>query len=98
MELRSCQISDLSIKERQTITCIPDASTDINFGTEVDTLMKTIQAKSQSVSPQTSSIISQIRPVVGTFFTPPYSKFVPEVGTRSVDESKFKLKLTRGGV
>jgi hypothetical protein len=33
------------------------------FGTDVDTLMKAIQAKSQNVQPQKSSTVDQSRPV-----------------------------------
>ncbi|MBV33942.1 MAG: hypothetical protein CMP47_00490 [Rickettsiales bacterium] len=36
---------------------------EVNFGTEVDTLMKAIQAKEQTTPPQTTSSVEQIRPV-----------------------------------
>ncbi|KAH7321477.1 putative asparagine-rich zinc finger protein AZF1 [Rhexocercosporidium sp. MPI-PUGE-AT-0058] len=36
---------------------------EINFGTEVDTLMKAIQAKAQTTQPQATSSTEQIRPV-----------------------------------
>ncbi|KAL2067881.1 hypothetical protein VTL71DRAFT_15979 [Oculimacula yallundae] len=39
------------------------SSQEINFGTEVDTLMKAIQAKSQTTQPQPTSSAEQIRPV-----------------------------------
>lgn len=76
----------------KTITSpLPNSTTDINFGTEVDTLMKAIQAKSQTGPPQQSSPITQSRPVVGTRFTPPYVQAVSQVGMQTVEENKFKL-------
>ena len=76
----------------KTITSpTPNGTTEINFGTEVDTLMKAIQAKSQPVPPQTSSPVVQSRPVVGHSFTPPYTQTASQGGMQTGEESKFKL-------
>ncbi|KAF8859620.1 hypothetical protein BDZ45DRAFT_704235 [Acephala macrosclerotiorum] len=65
------------------------ATSEVNFGTEVDTLMKAIQAKSKITQPQTPSPVDQSRPVVGVSHTPPYRQPVSQGG--GYEESKFKL-------
>ncbi len=47
---------------------------ETNFGTEVDTLMKAIQAKTQTTTPQKPSSAEQSRPMVGASRTPPSVK------------------------
>ena len=47
---------------------------ETNFGTEVDTLMKAIQAKTQTTTPQKPSSVEQSRPMVGASRTPPSVK------------------------
>jgi hypothetical protein len=87
-------ISSLTFASDKTKTItspLPNGTTDINFGTEVDTLMKAIQAKSQTVPPQTSSPVAQSRPVVGPSFTPPYVQTASQGGIQIGEESKFKL-------
>ena len=56
----------------KTITSTKPANSEVNFGTEVDVLMKAIQAKSQTSAPQTP-VIEQSRPVVRASHTPPYT-------------------------
>ena len=80
-----------SSKTKTITSPLPNGATDINFGTEVDTLMKAIQAKSQTVPPQTSSPVDQSRPVVGSSFTPPYVQTASQGGMQTGEESKFKL-------
>ena len=55
-----------------TSTTPTDGSSEITFKTEVDNLMKAIQAKSQNNQPQKSSTMNQSTPVVGASRTPPY--------------------------
>jgi hypothetical protein len=75
-----------------TTTSSTNGSTDVNFGTEVDTLMKAIQAKSKSTTPQTTSSVEQSRPVVGVSRTPPYVQASSQVGAyASGESSQFKL-------
>ncbi|KAE8450124.1 hypothetical protein EG329_006905 [Mollisiaceae sp. DMI_Dod_QoI] len=62
---------------------------EVNFGTEVDTLMKAIQAKSKTSQPQSPSPVEQSRPVVGASQTPPYRQAASQGG--GYEESKFKL-------
>ena len=70
-------------------TTSADGSNDVSFVTGVDTLMKAIQAKSQSTQPQKSSPNDQSRPVVGVSRTPPY---VQSTGaTTFVQGNNFKL-------
>lgn len=52
-----------------TIPVSPGA--EVHFGTEVDTLMKAIQAKSQTEPQSNSSPLIQSRPVVGVFVSSP---------------------------
>jgi hypothetical protein len=79
-----------STKTKTIASPLPNGTTDINFGTEVDTLMKAIQAKSQSVPPQTSSPVAQSKPVVGVPFTP-HVQTASLGGMQTGEESKFKL-------
>jgi uncharacterized Zn-finger protein len=52
-----------------------DGSSEVTFDTEVDTLMKAIQAKSKSTQPpQQSSSIDPSRPVVGVSHIPRYAQ------------------------
>lgn len=67
----------------------PGSASDVNFGTEVDTLMKAIQAKSKT-TPQTPSPVTQSRPVVGVSVTPPYRQAAVSQGNE-YEERKFKL-------
>jgi hypothetical protein len=53
-------------------TSLVNTSNEVNFGTEVDILMKAIQAKSENTIPQTTSFVNQSRPVVSVSRTPPY--------------------------
>ncbi len=65
---------------------------EINFGTEVDTLMKAIQAKSQTTQPQATSSAEQTRPVVGAFHTPPSRDTASHTGGYAPrEEAKSKL-------
>lgn len=66
-------------------------TTGIQFGTEVDTLMKAIQGKPQSVPPQASSPASQSSPVVGIPFFPPYAHSTSQGSLHTGEEGKFKL-------
>ncbi|KAF4630962.1 hypothetical protein G7Y89_g7171 [Cudoniella acicularis] len=71
-----------------------NGASEVNFGTEVDTLMKAIQAKSQNPAPQASST-EQTRTVVGASLTPPYTHAGSQSsGYASGEASTFKL--TRG--
>jgi len=75
-----------------TTTGSASGSNEVNFGTEVDTLMKAIQAKSKSTTPQTTSSADQSRPVVGVSRTPPYVQAPSQVGAyASGESSQFKL-------
>jgi hypothetical protein len=71
---------------------LPNGTADVNFGTEVDTLMKAIQAKSQlvSVPPQQSSPEVQSIPVVGGSFDSRHAPPVPE-DRMHADVECFKL-------
>lgn len=70
------------------------ASAEVNFGTEVDTLMKAIQAKSQTSStPQTP--IEQSQPVVGASQTPPYRQAAPQAQAFPSAEMR-NSQLTQG--
>jgi hypothetical protein len=69
---------------------------EVNFGTEVDTLMKAIQAKSQTTAttatPQKPSSADQSRPVVGVSRTPPYVQASSQARVyASGDPSQYKL-------
>jgi hypothetical protein len=70
---------------------LTNGATDINFETEVDMLMKAIQAKSQPIPPQTNSPVAPSGPVVSPPFTPPYIQTSSQGGMQTGDESKFKL-------
>jgi hypothetical protein len=71
-----------------------NGSNDANFGTEVDTLMKAIQAKAQSAPPQKTPSGDQSRPVVGTSITPPYMRTASQAGTYASGEAS-RTKLTQ---
>lgn len=73
------------------------ASSEINFGTEVDTLMKAIQAKSQSSLPQKSSTVNQSSPVVGVSRPPPYTQGEPQRMVQPRAQESHH-KLTREGL
>ncbi|KAH6667752.1 putative asparagine-rich zinc finger protein AZF1 [Halenospora varia] len=60
---------------------------EVDFGTEVDTLMKAIQAKSKSTKPQTTSSVDQSKPVVGVSGTSPYVQAASQVGAYASGES-----------
>ncbi|KAH8758810.1 hypothetical protein BGZ57DRAFT_771046 [Hyaloscypha finlandica] len=62
-------------------TSLVNTSNEVNFGTEVDTLMKTIQAKPESTTPQATSFVDQSRPVVSVSRTPPYKRYRCTIGT-----------------
>ncbi|KAH6699907.1 putative asparagine-rich zinc finger protein AZF1 [Leptodontidium sp. MPI-SDFR-AT-0119] len=67
---------------------ISSQAQEINFGTEVDTLMKAIQAK----QPQAASSAEQIRPVVGAFHPPSLAQATSQIGVyASREETKYKL-------
>ena len=70
---------------------LPNDVTEVDFGTDVDTLMKAIQAKSSTGPPQQSSPLTQSRPVVGTQFTPPYVQTGSQVGMQTGEQVEFKL-------
>jgi hypothetical protein len=74
-------------------TTSPIATTDVNFGTDVDTLMKAIQAKSQTSDPQTPAI-EHSRPVVNHSPTPPYSHTNSQ-SARYASSDLSPVKLTR---
>jgi hypothetical protein len=75
-----------------TTTTPITGSNEVNFGTEVDTLMKAIQAKTQSTTPQKPSSADQSRPVVGVSRTPPYVQASPQARAYgSGDSSQYKL-------
>ncbi|EHL00021.1 putative Asparagine-rich zinc finger protein AZF1 [Glarea lozoyensis 74030] len=74
-------------------TTSPISTTDVNFGTDVDTLMKAIQAKSQTSDPQTSAI-EQSRPVVTNSPTPPYAHTNSQ-STRYASSDLSPVKLAR---
>ncbi|TVY20158.1 Asparagine-rich zinc finger protein AZF1 [Lachnellula arida] len=79
----------------KTITPVNGAD-EVNFGTEVDMLMKAIQAKSQATMPQTPSL-EQKRPVVGASITPPLVRAPKQRGGDSPSREASKLnKLTHG--
>jgi hypothetical protein len=68
-------------------------SKEVNFGTEVDTLMKAIQAKTQTITPQKPSSADQSRPVVGVSRTPPYVQAASQARAYgSGDLSQFTQK------
>ena len=68
-----------TITKTITPTTPVNGAAGVNFGTEVDTLMKAIQAKAQTTSPQTPSL-EQKRPVVGASLTPPLVQAPPPSG------------------
>jgi hypothetical protein len=70
-----------------TSTTPTTGSNEVNFGTEVDTLMKAIQAKTQTKTPQKPLSAEQSRQVVGVSRTPPY------VLSRSSRRGMFRKKL-----
>jgi hypothetical protein len=73
-------------------TTLLTGSNEVNFGTEVDTLMKAIQAKIQTPTPQKPSSAEQIRPVVGVSRTPPYVQASSQARVYgSGDPSQLKL-------
>jgi hypothetical protein len=80
----------------KTVTTTPaNRSNEVNFGTEVDTLMKAIQAKSESTTPQTTLSVDQSRPVVGVLRAPPYVQATSQVGAyASRESSQFKRAHT----
>ncbi|TVY33920.1 Asparagine-rich zinc finger protein, partial [Lachnellula subtilissima] len=85
-----------TITKTITPTSPVDSADEVVFGTEVDTLMKAIQAKSQATMPQTPSL-EQKRPVVGASMTPPLVR-APQPGrgySTSREASKIN-KLTHG--
>jgi len=77
-----------------TSTTPVNGATEVTFGTEVDTLMKAIQAKAQATSPQTSSI-EQKRPVVGAPLHPPFVQVSPKSEVHSTRDAS-NLRLTYG--
>ncbi|KAH6684487.1 putative asparagine-rich zinc finger protein AZF1 [Halenospora varia] len=66
---------------------------EVNFGTEVDTLMKAIQAKSQNTTPQTPST-EQSRTVVGASLTHPHTQTSSQ-STCYISKEASTFKLTR---
>ncbi|KAH8792166.1 hypothetical protein F5882DRAFT_460170 [Hyaloscypha sp. PMI_1271] len=75
-----------------TATTPITGSNDVNFGTEVDTLMKAIQAKTQTTTPQNPSSADQSRPVVGVSCTSPYVQAASQARAYSSrDPSRYKL-------
>ncbi|PVH68444.1 hypothetical protein DL98DRAFT_542407 [Cadophora sp. DSE1049] len=65
---------------------------EINFETEVDTLMKAIQAKEQTTQPQAASSAEQIGPVVGAFHPASSAQATSQIGVyASREETKYKL-------
>jgi hypothetical protein len=80
-----------------TSTVATNGSNEVTFGTEVDTLMKAIQAKSKATptETQTTTTAEQARPVVGVSQTPPYRQAATQSGGYAVTESS-KFKLTQG--
>jgi hypothetical protein len=73
-------------------TSITNRSNEVNFGTEVDTLMKAIQAKSKSTTPQTTSSVDQSRPVVSVSHTPSLCvSYFPSQSVCFGESSQFKL-------
>jgi hypothetical protein len=69
-----------------------NGSKEVNFGTEVDTLMKAIQAKTQTTTPQKPSSADQSRPVVGVSRTPPCVQATSQARAYgSGDPSQYKL-------
>ena len=84
--------SNYTSPKAKTITSpLPNGTSDVNFGTEVDVLMKAIQAKSQAIPPQTNPIAPQSRPVVGTRSSPPYTQPFSQGGIHTEEASRFKL-------
>lgn len=77
-----------------TTTSPINGSNEVNFGTEVDTLMKAIQAKTKSTTPQTTSSADQSRPVVGVSRTPPYAQAASQGGAYASGEAS-QVKLTQ---
>lgn len=79
------------VKTLPTLSQAPE----INFGTEVDTLMKAIQAKAQTTQPQAASSAEQIRPVVGALHSSPSAQTTSQIGLYpSRGETKYKLTNT----
>ena len=73
-------------------TPISTLAQEVNFGTEVDTLMKAIQAKEQTTSPQTTSSVKQIRPVISAFQSPYLTQATSQIAWyASREDSKYKL-------
>jgi hypothetical protein len=62
---------------------------EVNFGTEVDTLMKAIQAKSTSTTQHTTSSVDQSRPVVSISRTLLTCKFLPK--SERIESGQFKF-------
>jgi len=76
-----------------TSTAPTNGSSEATFATEVDTLMRAIQAKSQSKEPQQSSSIDKSRPVVGASHIPPYVQSPSSGGAQALGQNS-KSKLT----
>ncbi|PMD43258.1 hypothetical protein L207DRAFT_422668 [Hyaloscypha variabilis F] len=97
----SGQVHSPSFQSANTKTIITTTPTtgsiEVNFGTEVDTLMKAIQAKTQTTTPQKPSSAEQSRPVVGVSRTPPYVQASPQARTYGSGESS-QYKLTQRDV
>lgn len=75
-----------------TSTTPTNGTNEVVFGTEVDTLMKAIQAKAQTTpnSPQRTTTAEQTRSVVGLSQTPPYASS-QNGGYAAAETSKLKL-------
>ena len=76
---------------KKTTSPLPNGTTDVNFGTEVDTLMKAIQAKSQTLPPQQNSHVNQSRPVVGPRPNPAHVQPFSQDVVQPAEEKKFRL-------
>lgn len=72
-----------------------NGTVEVIFGTEVDTLMKAIQAKSKATPSQISTPTEQSRPVVGVSRTPLYVQAASE-GASYTSGEPSKFKLTHG--
>ncbi|CZS92398.1 uncharacterized protein RAG0_02840 [Rhynchosporium agropyri] len=77
-----------------TETKTSTASQEIRIRTEVDSLMKVMQVKSQTTEPQAVSIAKQIKSTVSAFHTPFATSAISQTGMYTTRE-KVKYKLTR---
>jgi hypothetical protein len=77
-----------------SVTTSPVTGPDVNFGTDIDTLMKAIQAKSQTSAPQTPAL-EQGGAVVGHSPTPPFTPSSSQTSYGTGDPSPVRVSRER---